>query len=155
MPEAIIDVVGRRPETVTLLILVVVMLCFLVFAVVKGSRARTALREFDYARAMDEQRFHQLETALENGKAEIEQAGLDIEHWRQRAATLENRVAGLESESKSRLARIEQLEAERQSQQQRADELSRELGDARVSLREQEVTLDKAVSYTHLRAHET
>ena len=66
MPEAIIDVVGRGPETVTLLILVVVMLCFLVFAVIKGSRARTALREFGYARAIDEQRFHQLEASLRN-----------------------------------------------------------------------------------------
>lgn len=65
------------------------------------------------------------------------------ERWRQRAALLDNQVAGLESESRSRLARIEQLEAERASQQQRADELSRELSDAKVALREQEVTLDK------------
>ena len=143
MPEAIIDIVGRRPETVTLLILLVLALCCLVFSMVKEGRARSALRELEYTRAMDEQRLHQLEAALENGKTEAEQASRDTEHWRQRAATLENRVAGLESESKARLDRIEQLETERKSQQQRADELSRELGDARVAQREQEVTLDK------------
>jgi len=143
VPEAIIDIVGRRPETITLLILLVLALCCLVFSMVKEGRARSALRELEYTRAMGEQRLHQLEAALENGKTEAEQASRDTEHWRQRAATLENRVAGLESESKARLDRIEQLETERKSQQQRADELSRELGDARVAQREQEVTLDK------------
>jgi DNA recombination protein RmuC len=65
------------------------------------------------------------------------------ESWRQRAAVLDNQVAGLEAESRSRLGRIEQLEAENASRQQRADELSRALSDAKVALREQEVTLEK------------
>ena len=83
MPEAIIDIVGRRPETVTLLILLVLALCCLVFSMVKEGRARSALRELEYTRAMDEQRLHQLEAALENGKTEAEQASRDTEHWRQ------------------------------------------------------------------------
>ncbi|AXS85388.1 DNA recombination protein RmuC [Marinobacter metalliresistant] len=67
----------------------------------------------------------------------------DIERWRQRAAGLENRVAALESDLEGRKQRIGQLEGERQSLQAKAEDLSRELGEARVALREQEVTLDK------------
>jgi len=40
VPEAIIDIVGRRPETVTLLILLVLAMCCLVFSMVKGSHAK-------------------------------------------------------------------------------------------------------------------
>lgn len=67
----------------------------------------------------------------------------DVEHWRQHAASLENRLAGLDSDLESRKERLAQLESERQSLQAKADELSGALGEARVSLREQEVTIDK------------
>lgn len=67
----------------------------------------------------------------------------DVEYWRQHAAGLENRLAGLESDLESRKQRLEQLESERQSLQAKLDELSRELGETRVALREKEVTLDK------------
>ncbi|PHQ24711.1 DNA recombination protein RmuC [Marinobacter guineae] len=66
-----------------------------------------------------------------------------MEQWRQRAAGLENRVAALESDLEGRKQRIRQLEEERQSLQGKAEDLGRQLGEARVSLREQEVTLDK------------
>ncbi|WP_339752287.1 DNA recombination protein RmuC [uncultured Marinobacter sp.] len=67
----------------------------------------------------------------------------DMERWRQRATGLENRVAALESDLEGRKQRIGQLEGERQSLHTKADNLARELGEARVALREQEVTLDK------------
>ncbi|WP_303285222.1 DNA recombination protein RmuC [Marinobacter sp. SS8-8] len=67
----------------------------------------------------------------------------DMERWRQRATGLENRVAALESDLEGRKQRIGQLEGERQSLHTKADNLTRELGEARVALREQEVTLDK------------
>jgi DNA recombination protein RmuC len=67
----------------------------------------------------------------------------DVEQWRQHAASLENRLAGLESDLESRKERLTQLESERQSLQARADELSGALGEARIALREQEVTIDK------------
>ncbi|MEQ5817050.1 DNA recombination protein RmuC [Marinobacter sp. NFXS11] len=67
----------------------------------------------------------------------------DVEHWRQHAASLENRLAGLESELESRKERFAQVESERQTLRAKADELSEALGEARMSLREQEVTIDK------------
>jgi len=143
VPEAIIDALGGRPEIIALVMLLILAFSILVVVAMNASRVRGELRELEHARAMDQQRAEQLEAALADEKARFDQAGLDTEHWRQRAATLENRLAGLESESRGRLARIEQLEGERTSHQQRADELARELGEARVALREQEVTLDK------------
>lgn len=67
----------------------------------------------------------------------------DVEHWRQHAASLENRLAGLESELESRKERFAQVESERQTLRAKAEELSEALGEARMSLREQEVTIDK------------
>jgi len=67
----------------------------------------------------------------------------DVEHWRQHAASLENRLAGLESELESRKERVAQVESERQTLRAKAEELSEALGEARMSLREQEVTIDK------------
>lgn len=67
----------------------------------------------------------------------------DVEYWRQHAAGLENQLAGLESDLESRKQRLEQLESERQSLQAKSDGLSSELSEARVALREKEVTIDK------------
>ncbi len=67
----------------------------------------------------------------------------NVEHWRQHAASLENRLAGLESELESRKERFAQVESERQTLRAKAEELSEALGEARMSLREQEVTIDK------------
>ncbi|MDX1553570.1 MAG: hypothetical protein R3198_13160, partial [Marinobacter sp.] len=83
MPEAVVAVMENQPEAIVFAAILALVLCLLVFLMVKGSRA--------------------------------------TESWRQRAALLDSQVAGLESESRSRLARIEQLEAERTSQQQRVD----------------------------------
>lgn len=107
------------------------------------------LNDAEHQRAMDAQRREQLEqtaSELRDRSARIEQ---DIEQWRQRAAGLENRVAGLESDLEGRRQRISQLEGERQALQARSEELGRELNDARVTLREQEVTLDKERRSTH------
>lgn len=107
------------------------------------------LNDSEHQRAMDAQRREQLEqtaSELRDRSARIEQ---DIEQWRQRAAGLENRVAGLESDLEGRRQRISQLEGERQALQARSEELGRELNDARVTLREQEVTLDKERRSTH------
>ena len=75
--------------------------------------------------------------------------GQDVEQWRQHATALENRVAGLESDLENGKQRVAQLESERQSLQAKSDELSRELGEARVALREKEVTIEKERRSAH------
>ncbi len=75
--------------------------------------------------------------------------GQDVEQWRQHATALENRVAGLESDLENGKQRVAQLESERQSLQAKWDELSRELGEARVALREKEVTIEKERRSAH------
>nr|WP_228152890.1 DNA recombination protein RmuC [Marinobacter guineae] len=92
---------------------------------------------------MGAQRAQQLESAVTEQRDKNARIERDIEQWRQRAAGLENRVAALESDLEGRKQRIRQLEEERQSLQGKAEDLGRQLGEARVSLREQEVTLDK------------
>ncbi len=66
-----------------------------------------------------------------------------LEHWRQQTASLENRVATLSSESDSRQQRIHQIEQERVDHQRRAEVLGQELNEARIALREFEVTLEE------------
>ena len=101
------------------------------------------LNATEHDQAMGTQRAEQLEYAVAELREKNARMERDIERWRQRAAGLENRVAALESDLEGRKQRIGQLEGERQSLQTKADNLARELGEARVALREQEVTLDK------------
>ena len=101
------------------------------------------LNDTEHDQAMGAQRAEQLEYAVAEQREKNARMERDIERWRQRAAGLENRVAALESDLEGRKQRIGQLEGERQSLQAKAEDLSRELGEARVALREQEVTLDK------------
>ncbi|WP_203301693.1 DNA recombination protein RmuC [Marinobacter sediminum] len=92
---------------------------------------------------MERQQTEHLQQALDEQHHRLTKHEQDLEQWRQRATGLENRVAGLESDLEGRRSRITELEQERTSQQQRADALSRQLHEAQVTLREQEVTLDK------------
>ncbi|KMQ75427.1 DNA recombination protein RmuC [Marinobacter subterrani] len=111
MPEAITEWMLSRPDLMSGLVLGFIILTL----VLAGLLLRGAA-----ARRRDEQA---------------------IEHWRQQATNLENRLAATESELEGRKQRIGELERERQGLQAKADQLARELGEARVSLREQEVTL--------------
>lgn len=168
MPEAITAWMLSRPDAMAGLMLVFLFAVLVLagvlarFAMQNRSLRRQAdtleaaraglerqLNDAEHQRAMDTQRREQLEqtaSELRDRSARIEQ---DIEQWRQRAAGLENRVAGLESDLEGRRQRISQLEGERQALQARSEELGRELNDARVTLREQEVTLDKERRSTH------
>ncbi|WP_188093656.1 DNA recombination protein RmuC [Marinobacter salinexigens] len=85
---------------------------------------------------------HQVKAA-DDLKSRLERFEADLEQWRDKAATLENRVAGLESDLEGRRHRISELESERAKHLQKTDELAAELHRAQVELREQQVTLDK------------
>ena len=162
MPEAITDLMLSRPDLMAgWMVVLIIGLGVLGGLIVRSSSTSRSLRSkleaADTARqeaeqsvqrahhdqAMERQQAEHLQQALEEQKARVGKYEQDLEQWRQRATGLENRVAGLESDIEGRRARITQLEQERQSQHQRMDELARELHDAQVTLREQEVTLDK------------
>ncbi len=162
MPEAVIDLMMSQPAAVAgwVLVLMVGVCAFSALLVRStGARRRLAselealeqtrteaeqsLQTAHHERAMERQQAEHLQQALEEQQNRLTKHEQDLEQWRQRATGLENRVAGQESDLEGRRSRITQLEQERTSQQQRADELSRELHEAQVTLREQEVTLDK------------
>lgn len=162
MPEAITELMLSRPDLMSGLMVVflilTVALAGLLTRLAAGKRGlvrqaseleagnaalEKQLADAEHVRTMGLQRAEQLESVVaehRDRRARLEQ---DVEHWRQRSAGLENRVAALESDLAGRKQRIVQLEGERQNLQVKADDLSRELGEARISLREQEVTLDK------------
>lgn len=105
--------------------------------------AHAALREHEHTRALRNQQYEQTEALVGQLKTANQELIQDTELWRQKAASLENRVAALGSESDSRFQRIEQLERERSEQHLKFDALSQQLHDARVALREYEVTLEE------------
>jgi DNA recombination protein RmuC len=76
-------------------------------------------------------------------KAEAAEYRREAEEWRQKATELDTRIAALGSENSSHRHRTGQLEQEVRQLQARNDETTRELHDTRVSLREQEVTLEE------------
>lgn len=78
---------------------------------------------------------------LYQSRAELGRVRGTAEQWRQQAALLENRLAGLESESLGYRQRTGQLEQELAQAQRRYEQASGELGDARIALREKEVAL--------------
>lgn len=162
MPEAVTDLMMSQPDLMAgwMLVLVAgacVLAALLARSTVVRRNLRTELGELDQTRteteqsllaaqheqALERQQAEHLKQALEQQQRRLTKHEQDLEHWRQQATGLENRVAGLESDLEGRRIRVAELEQERSSQQQRTDELSRELQGARVTLREQEVTLDK------------
>ncbi len=162
MPEAVTDLMISQPALMAGWMLVLIVgVCALAVLLVRSTGARRNLASeleavglarteaeqsllvAHHEQAMERQQAEHLKQALEEQQKRLTKHEQNLEQWRQRATGLENRVAGLESDLEGRRTRITQLEQERASQQQRADELSRELHDAQVTLREQEVTLDK------------
>jgi len=101
------------------------------------------LRDSEQVQALHEQEVEHLQTALEEQKARSGQLEQGIEHWRQQSANLENRLAALDSELAAKQDRVAQLVNENSQYQQRAETLSEQLGQLKVELREQQVTLDK------------
>lgn len=162
MPEAITELMLSRPDQMSGLMVVFFVSTILLVGLLAKSAAQKRrvnrdareleavkavldkqLNDAEHEQAMGAQRAEQLEHAVAEQREKNARIERDIEQWRQRAAGLENRVAALESDLEGRKQRIGQLEGEHQSLQAKAEDLGRELGEARVSLREQEVTLDK------------
>lgn len=104
---------------------------------------RESLREQEHLMAMRAQQDRQNEELARQLKADIQQTNQDAERWRQTAANFENRLAALGSETGARAHRIEQLETERTAQLNKTDHLAQQLHDARIALREYEVTLEE------------
>jgi DNA recombination protein RmuC len=162
VPEAITEIMLSRPDLmaglmVALVVVVIGLLTLLAKSaadknnLVIGSEAlkaektsvEKALNSAEHELALVAQRKEQLGQDLTGLRGRNGRLETDIEQWRQRAASLENRLAGLESDLESRKQRLAQFESERESLQKKTDELSGELGEARVALREQEVIIDK------------
>jgi DNA recombination protein RmuC len=162
VPEAVIELFVSQPEFMAgwfvALIIIIVVLAGLVmrlaankhksdaeFTVLNNDllETKSLLQAARYQTAMGEQRAENLENALNEQKDGAAEYRQDSEQWRQRASGLDNRVASLESELEGRKRQLTQVEEERQSLQQKVDMLVKELHDAQVNVREQEVTLDK------------
>ena len=147
MPEPLSQFLKHDPVVLgifAVLVLIVVVLGFMLVAARRASQSNAyQLQDVNHARELDQQRSSQLEAVYEEQRAMREQAEREREEWRQKAATLENRIAGLESENRSQQSRMAELEQERSAQRQRAEQLNSELSSARVHLREQEVTLEE------------
>jgi len=147
VPEPFTDFLQHEPLIVAALafsILCVLVLFWRLSTERKMQRSLASqLTELEHAQAMDQQRNEQSEVAMAEQRHQREQAEVDREQWRARAATLENRVAGLESESRGQQQKIQELEEDRAARQVNADQLSKELSDTRMTVREQEVTLEK------------
>jgi DNA recombination protein RmuC len=147
VPELLNDFLQHEPSVLAVLALLLLTVVILAFAYVSARRAQQALSaqitELEHARAMDRQRNEQADAAMAEQRSLREQAETDREQWRGRATSFENRIASLESENRGLQQKVLELEEDRASQQQRADGVARELSDARIALREQEVTLDK------------
>lgn len=145
MPEAITELMLSRPELMAglMVVLVVVVVGLTVLLAGLARDKRRLAFEAEHELAMRTQQTEQLELGLAELREKTDGLERNSEHWRQRASGLENRLAGLESDLESRKQRLAQLETERHAVQAKADELARELSEARVALREQEVTIDK------------
>lgn len=147
MPEPLNQFLKHDPVVLgvfALLVFITIVLAFLLIAARKAGAAITReLQEVTHARELDQQRSSQLEVVCNEQRAMRERAEHEREEWRQKASTLENRVAGLESDGRSQQSRITELEQERSVHRQHAEQLSSDLSSARVQLREQEVTLEE------------
>jgi DNA recombination protein RmuC len=147
VPELLNDFLQHEPSVLSVLALLLMSVVILAFVYVRARQAQQALSaqvtELEHARAMDRQRNEQADAAMAEQRSLREQAETDREQWRGRATSFENRIASLESENRGLQQKVQELEEDRASQHQRADGVARELSDARIALREQEVTLDK------------
>lgn len=162
MPEAVIGLFLSQPGFMAgwfvALVVIVIALAGLAMRLVADKRARVAdlemlgkdlleakklHQEARHQLAMGAQQAENLKRSLNEQKESVEKYLQSSEQWRQRASGLDSRVASLESDLEARKRQIVQLEAERQSHLQRVEALGRELHEAQVALREQEVTLDK------------
>ncbi|WP_373002363.1 DNA recombination protein RmuC, partial [Marinobacter sp.] len=141
MPEAITELMLSRPDVMAGLMVALFIAVIGLSALLAKSAAEK--RGFSLEMAMAAQREEQFERSVSELREKSGRLEQDVEQWRQRAVSLENRLAGLESDLGSRKQRLGQIETERESLQARVEQLSRELGEARVALREQEVTIDK------------
>ncbi|MGC8119452.1 DNA recombination protein RmuC [Marinobacter sp. VGCF2001] len=101
------------------------------------------LQAFGQSRAIHEQEVDHLRSALADEKSRCERLEQDAEQWRQKSATLANRLASLESELTARQERIAQVVGESERHRLRAESLADQLGELKVELREQQVTLEK------------
>ncbi len=104
---------------------------------------REQLRQRDHALAMQEQQAEQANARLGQLEAELERQRQSVEHWRQQATQGEHRLASVQSQNESRQQRIAELDQERSEQARKADRLGQELHEARVQLREYQVTLEE------------
>jgi len=80
---------------------------------------------------------------LDDYKHRVQERDAAIESWRQKAGSLENRLAGVESELATRKDRLAGLEQEKQQLNRKHEEQAQALSRLQVELREQQVTLDK------------
>jgi len=147
VPELLTDFLQHEPFVLTALGVVVLLLLVLLLWLLQQRKARqmllAQLTELEHARDMDRQRNEQADETAAEQRALWEQAEADREHWRGRAAALEYRVAGMESEGRSQQQKIRELEDDRSDRRAKQEALSTELAEAKMTLREQEVTLDK------------
>lgn len=147
MPELFNDFLQHEQSVVAALGSVLVSALLLLMWLLKERRTRQALSaeltELEHARAMDRQRNDQTEEIMAEQRALRDQAEAARESWRDRATALDNRVAGLESESRGQQQKIRELEDDRATRQAGTDQIARELSEAKMTLREQAVTLDK------------
>jgi len=109
----------------------------------KLAETETQLQAAQQAQALHDQQTEHFEHLLEEQKARAGQLEESIESWRQKAASLENRLAAADSDLSARQQRITRLEEDAQQHRQKADQLASERGQLQVELREQQVTLDK------------
>jgi len=147
VPELFNDFLQHEQSVVAALGFALVSALVLLMWLLKERRTRqalsTELTELEHARAMDRQRNGQAEEVMAEQRALREQAEAARESWRDRATALDNRVAGLESENRNQQQKIRELEDDRATRQAGTDQIARELSEAKMTLREQEVTLDK------------
>lgn len=110
------------------------------------TRAETAELEAHHAGsriALLEQERDQLQHLERRTREQLAESEGARETWRNRAGELENRQSFLEAEKGAAQKREKELAADLNELNQRHDAVNRSLADARVSLREYEVTLEE------------
>ncbi|MBS3805652.1 MAG: DNA recombination protein RmuC [Oleiphilaceae bacterium] len=107
------------------------------------ARAREELQQQEHMGALQTQKSEQAQAQLEQLQGENQALDEKVEYWRQQATHGEHRLAALSSDNESRQHRIGQLEQHHSEQVKKAEQLSRDLHDAKVSLRAYEVTLEE------------
>ena len=162
MPEFVAGLMASQPALVfagMLVLLILLVVLGIAFARSRAGNARLAeqmarlgqeqeealrlLQEARYEEALSRERHEHTEAALVEHQSRLNLSEQNVERWRERASVLEQRVAGLESELAGSRHRVTELETDCQNHLEQVDALTRELNQLRVSLREQEVTLER------------